>query len=416
MRLLAFVAILLPPVVAGSSMADPTPPASAPADATASLPAGDDGPNNHLVGRPLDVHHLIIDDTAEVFDRGRQENTRVVQDPPGVVLQPASPAGGGCGPRRVGTHTSRIIRPPFAINEFVPSCNIDVPPGCGYTVEVRVGRAAEGMWTPFYYLGSWGEAPAPGSRLTGDAHGVIDVDYFRSRQVFDLIQYRVRLHSSSADVVPALRRFSLAVSNTTQDADLAARFRRPVDPGPPSGWMRRLPVPFRSQKIEPRELRGRICSPTSVAMVLEYFGIDRPTVEVAGVIYDPEYRLYGNWGRAVQGAYTFGVPGYLQRFGGWDEVRVHIARGRPVIASIRADEGELIGAPYRSTDGHLIVVVGFDEAGNVHVNDPSGDDPAEGVVTYPREGMEKAWFGRGGLGYVLLGTPPASRPPAPARP
>ncbi len=370
----------------------------------ASLPAGDDGPNNHLIGGPLDVHHLIIDETAPVFAQGRQEGTRVTEDPAGVLLDAASPNAGDPGPVRIGLHTSRIIRLPFPINEFVPSCNIDVPAGCGYTVEVRLGRAPEGIWTPFYYLGSWGDNPTPESRVTGDVHGLVDIDCFRSRQLFELIQYRVRLASSAPDVSPALRRFALAVSNTTQDADLAARFRRPVDPGPPAGWTRRLPVPFRSQKVEPRELRGRICSPTSVAMVLQYYGVDRPTLEVAQVIYDPEYRLYGNWGRAIQGAYTLGVPGYLERFGDWNAVQRYIAQGRPIIASIRAEEGELIGAPYRSTDGHLIVVVGFDEAGNVHVNDPSGDDPGEGIVTYPREGMEKAWFGHGGLGYVLLGT------------
>ena len=44
----------------------------------------------------------------------------------------------------------------------------------------------------------------------------------------------------------------------------------------------------------------------------------------------------------------------------------------------------------------------FDAEGNVHVNDPAAADPAEGVVTYAREDMERVWLGKGGVAYVLL--------------
>jgi hypothetical protein len=137
-------------------------------------------------------------------------------------------------------------------------------------------------------------------------------------------------------------------------------------------------------------------------MVLEYRGVRRPTREVARRVYDPIHEIYGNWPRNVQAAYTLGVPGYLTRFREWREVEAAIARGQPLVASIRAGKGQLRDAPYPSTDGHLLVIVGFDADGRVLVNDPAASSP-EGVPrAYPRSEMEGVWLRHGGTAYVLL--------------
>jgi hypothetical protein len=137
-------------------------------------------------------------------------------------------------------------------------------------------------------------------------------------------------------------------------------------------------------------------------MVLEYRGVKRTTEFMADLIYDPAYRLYGNWWRAVQAAYTLGVPGYVERFGDWNAVKRHIAAGQPVIASIRINKGEMSHNPKRQSDGHLIVIVGFTENGDVLVNDPVGETVEEGTATYKRQDMETIWLQRGGVAYILL--------------
>jgi len=79
-----------------------------------------------------------------------------------------------------------------------------------------------------------------------------------------------------------------------------------------------------------------------------------------------------------------------------------IARGQPLIISIRAQEGELTGAPYPKTAGHLLVLAGFDRKGDVLVNDPAARTREKGQCTYLRRELEKVWMEKGGTAYVLL--------------
>ncbi len=368
--LIAAVLALALAILLGSTLNTQTQPASQAADEEA---------GNKLRRTPHDVHGLILDD-----------------DPDELASNVVEAAPGG-----LRVLTSREIAAPFPFNDVVPSWNVAVPEGAGFSVELRFGRR-DGMWTPYYYLGVWGDAPAVESRVTRDDHGEINIDYFQSRRSYDLMQYRLRFKPNTDGAFPKLHRFGLAYSNTLDDAGVAAKFRKPVDPGPEKLWARRLSVPFRSQKWENERIRGSICSPTSTSMVMQYRGVSEPTGQMAALIYDREYAIYGNWARAVQGAFVRGVPGYIERFGDWNAVQGHIAAGQPIIASIRVNRGELSNAPYRASAGHLLVITGFDAAGNVHVNDPAAPTQEAGVTTYARADMEKVWMDRGGVGYVLL--------------
>ncbi|MGE3182339.1 MAG: N-acetylmuramoyl-L-alanine amidase-like domain-containing protein, partial [Phycisphaerae bacterium] len=54
----------------------------------------------------------------------------------------------------------------------------------------------------------------------------------------------------------------------------------------------KLDVPFFSQRTEKPEIAGRICSPTSVAMVMAYHGVTKPVAEVAAAAYDQAHDIY----------------------------------------------------------------------------------------------------------------------------
>jgi Peptidase_C39 like family len=152
---------------------------------------------------------------------------------------------------------------------------------------------------------------------------------------------------------------------------------------------------------------------------MQYWGVERPVVENALAIYDPESEIFGHWGRAVQRAGALGLDGWVARFRDWESVKAQVAQGRPVIASVRFRKGEFPSSVLPQTNGHLIVVRGFTPEGDVIVNDPASRDRGNGAV-YKAAELARAWFDRGGVGYVIAGrapvagatsaAPPASRP------
>jgi len=152
-----------------------------------------------------------------------------------------------------------------------------------------------------------------------------------------------------------------------------------------------------------------------VTMVLAYWGVDRPVAENALAIWDDRNEMFGNWGRAVARAGELGMDAWLTRFREWDQVKAQVAAGQPLVASIRFEKGEFPTAVLPSTNGHLIVIRGFTPAGDVIVNDPASRERGNGVV-YRADELGRAWFGHGGVAYVIRpprrdGTPVATAYP-----
>jgi hypothetical protein len=323
---------------------------------------------------------------------------------------------------RTGTWTSPETATEFPFTEFIPSWNVSTPPGTGIRVDVRVrqrpllGRA---RWSPWLYIGSWGRLPPGERRTVSFENGVVNVDNLVLDRPADAYQVRVRLVSFDTDplATPALRRLAVSYSGIVSGAGPDARrsmaadragaapVAEPTSPSIGAAWARSLPVPFRTQKDAPPALRGQICSPTSVSMVLAYWGVDRPTVENAQAIYDPDHDMFGNWNRAVARAGELGLDAWLTRFRTWDAVKAEIARGQPVIAAIQFKKGEMPSAVFGSTNGHLIVIRGFTPGGDVIVNDPASKEHGEGAV-YKADQLARAWFEHGGVGYIIRGVRP----------
>lgn len=290
-------------------------------------------------------------------------------------------------------------------DECLPSWNVAHGRDTGFGVELAVARNPAGPFSPWMWIGEWNVAARPPELLGSFEDGQVDVDTFTSKSSWRALRLRVRLRSAAGDkprysidrltLMPTLRAARIAVGAAGSPAPLA-----------------RLPVPFRSQRAEDAAIASRLCSPTSVSMVLAYGGVPAPTAEVARRSYDPFHDIYGNWNRAVQAAYSFGVPGRLERIPHWKRAEELLRQGSPLVVSIAAKKGQLTGAPYESTAGHLLVLCGFDERGRVLVNDPAAAvDPAgrQGLLAYERSQFEAVWLARGGTAYVLEARPPSGR-------
>lgn len=162
------------------------------------------------------------------------------------------------------------------------------------------------------------------------------------------------------------------------------------------------------------------CSPTSLAMVLEYHQKNpaeghafTPTLKgkahadgivdfTARAVYDHRYRGTGNWGFNTAYAAQYLPKSRVTRLPHLRATEKYLAAGKPLIVSVAFGKGQLKGAPISSTPGHLMVLVGFTPDGNVIVNDPAAKKNDQVRRLYDRAEFERAWLSRsGGLTYLL---------------
>jgi hypothetical protein len=322
-----------------------------------------------------------------------------------VTIEPDAPARITLGYRergfpRTGTWMSDEERAEFPFTRLIASFNVSTPAETGVMLEMRVKHGED--WSPWVYMQSWGKVVQPIDRELKWDGGKLETDELVLSKPAEQYQARLTLTSFGFEqkITPSVRRLSVCYSGVVDDEEKRKRVKPPTTA--PSNWARNLKVPFRGQGAldNPRQIRGMICSPTSVSMVLHYHGIDRPTIENCMAIYDPHFDLFGNWGRAVSRAGEFGLDAWLTRFRNWDDVKSEISNGNPVIASIYFARGEVKGFIYENTGGHLLVIRGFTPSGDVIVNDPASRDKGNGAI-YPAEEFARAWFDNGGVAYVI---------------
>jgi hypothetical protein len=300
---------------------------------------------------------------------------------------------------RQGAWLSPEIKTDLPFTEIVPSWNPDCPPETGLRLDIRTRDARSGKWSPWFYLGSWGRTTGKADRDIRNDFGRVHIDWLDLRRPADAYQTRVSFNAFNLDdrVNPSLRRLAISHSGVVrQNAPADANDDHRA--GDASAYD--IPVPFRAQGLAAKPLRPEICSPTSVSMVMQYLGLDRPTEENALGIYDAEYDLFGNWGRAVAWAGQNGFDAWLTRYRNFDQIRATIATGQPIIASIRFKKGEAPSFVMKETKGHLIVIRGVTADGDFIVNDPASKDKGHGAV-YKADDMRRAWLDHGGVGYII---------------
>jgi hypothetical protein len=312
----------------------------------------------------------------------------------------------------MGTWTSAVTTPGFAFTQLVASWSAVTPKNSWVEVRVKAG----GHWM---VLGRWASSDKHVRRTSvpgqSDAAGRVDVDTWKASSSASSYQLQVRLMrragaGSPSPSVPFVGAMTSHVSGVP--AVSAAGVGRGIV----------LAVPTYSQMVHRGEFSqygggGEAwCSPTSTAMVLGYYGrLPAPSAyqwvgsrtdpwvdEVARRTYDAAYEGTGNWPFNTAYAASRGLSAFVTRLRSLAEAEVLIAAGIPVIASVSFPAGGLSGAPISSTNGHLLVIVGFTSSGDVVVNDPAASAASGVRRTYDRGQFEKAWLGgSGGTAYVI---------------
>ena len=288
----------------------------------------------------------------------------------------------------VSVWTSPWCAPGFTFTELVASWSATTPRGTW--LEVAAQARGSRAW---HELGQWSSGTRPTRRtsITGDPD--VDTDVWRPRDGADGYRLRVRLHGTPP---PDLHRIGAVVS--------AGAWR-----GPTSAPLRRrervLDVPRLSQMTY-AEVGGRgWCSPSSVAMVLSHAGTLPPTTDIpraAREVFDPAYDGTGNWPFNTAWAAREAGNAFVTRLRDLRDAERFVDAGIPLVASVAYPPGSLTRAPTHGTAGHLVVVRGFSEAGDVVTNDPGAATDRSVRRTYDRGEFERAWLGgSGGTVYVI---------------
>jgi hypothetical protein len=342
-------------------------------------------------------------------------------------MQYTDPFGGGTKTWDYARWTSPARKLGFDATELVASWSAHAPHGTWVQVEMR-GRTNLGAQTKWYVMGRWADDdPRAGGDLhrtsvpgQGDADGNILIDTFVARSGRALTDYQLRvtlLRLAGQKTKPTLRSVGAMASWLPQ------RETVPVSPGG-EAWGIELDVPTKSQNIHEGHFPewdggGEAwCSPTSTAMVLDYWnrgpseedmswvpaGDPNPEVDYAARnTYDYNYEGAGNWPFNTAYAGRFGLDGFVTRLRTVAELEKFIKAGIPVITSESFQAHELPGAGY-STNGHLFVIVGFTETGDPIVNDPASSSNDNVRHVYPRANFENVWLrssSSGGIAYII---------------
>lgn len=332
-------------------------------------------------------------------------------------------------PDAAGVWTSPEVSPGFSFDELVASWNVTTPPGSWVEVAVQV-VAESGDRSGWLVLARWSSDPDfTSTSVSGQddpvAAAADDTILGRDGRRFTAYSLRLSIHGP----VDGLPRASLLGAMVSADARNAGPAPGPEGSGTVVGG-----VPAYSQQLH----RDRCpqwdgggqswCSAASTAMIVDFWGVGPTPAETAWVdyetpdpqvpftvreVYDESFGGAGNWAFNTAYAGSRALVAYVTRLRSFAEAARWVDAGIPLVLGVSHQEGELTGAGY-VTNGHLLVLTGFDAAGDPVVHDPASHriaNDAEVPTTYDLGELDRAWARSGRVVYLIR--PPHVAPPEP---
>lgn len=344
--------------------------------------------------------NMLVQTTSEDFKKGEWVDAAVTKDGDGSI-ELAKSFGKY---KKTATYTSAQINADAFISAIL-SFNAQTPKGTTVVIEeqIKVGDA----WSSWMNYANWGDNMKQGSSTKSEDEkniAYIDVDAIAVKdktKAADAIRYRVTLNTSDEKITPSVNLVSIAFDSEAKKASASAG-------GDTIKLDKVLDVPVYSQMERDPQFRNSICSPTSLSMVMKYYGIDIVPEETAWGVFDFNACMFGNWVFNCAYAGSYGLDAYVAYLDSLDDLKREIQNGNPVVCSVRYTTDEkatelpvVHGAAIPSTTGHLLVVCGFKEIDGkeyVVVNDPAADT-ADGVrLNYLASEFKNAWIG---VSYII---------------
>lgn len=321
------------------------------------------------------------------------------------------------------TWQSPVFYTPMPVTKIVASWQAETP-GASW-IETKLSVHVNGAWSNWYNMGKWALNTDAIDRTSivpdqEDASGAVYQDTYYSNDGQSVDSYKVQevMHGTGSSQ-PAIRQVAVTASDpivATQTSVSATSMTKTID----------LNVPQYSQYVHNGEYSvldgggSAWCSPTSVSMVLKYFGKQPTAQQIASLpadsvfdanhradglvdyaawhIFDYGYKTTGDWPFNAAYAASFGMDASVRQYNSLRDLESWIKQGVPVVITTAWDNTSadtskhLTGASIDKTPGHLMVVRGFTKDGNVIANDPatpSGDANVRHI--YDRAQFEHLW-------------------------
>ena len=254
------------------------------------------------------------------------------------------------------------------------------------SVEVQVRLKIDGTWCAYMSYGAWkmSSQNASCSGTTSDGLCKINQDEVTptAGRKATAYQYKVIFRRSEGESTPVLKCVNVALKINKGDVALEDGIKQSVVYDVPKLYQREVP-----------NIGGSICSPTTTAMMLKYYGYSFAGLGyqyeqeyVARIAYDHGAQVFGNWSFNVAFMGSMGEFAYVRRFAGANDLINYLSSHGPVGLSVKGNMQGLY-----TTAGHLLVCKGYRVEDGKYIficNDPN----VVGVeVEYTYETIQNVW-------------------------
>lgn len=265
-----------------------------------------------------------------------------------------------------------------------------------------------GEWSEYLSWGTWGTSVERRSKSSECGIAKIDTDVFiinnKVNNIAKKIQIKVKLYSEDFKLTPSVSQLTATFIDTERSNKVLFNNTDKIY------CERTIETPCFSQYKREKSIASRICSPTSLTMVLNRMGESFTVEEVAWSCYDYKYKGFGNWSFNVAFAGSLGYEAYIE-YGDFRSLQIELSKGYPTIVSVKytndinnKEYPYIKNAPL-TTSGHLIVVCGIevDENGQSYivVNDPAGSNNESVRRKYKLEEFLAAWNRSNNAMYIV---------------
>lgn len=276
--------------------------------------------------------------------------------------------------------------------ELLISWNSNRPQQGHYTIYVSVDT---GEWSPWLTYAEWGKNYQKGFISTPE-HVPVKVyqDAVAIAPEYQGLGFKIKVVAEGGASLSGLNSLHVCSSNPSLIINHDAYYSRSSTC---------LKVEGLSQMALNDSRNGRLCSPTSTTAVVRYFNGDRllDPIDFAESCYDSGFDIFGNWVFNAAEAYNrlVNYHVWVERYTDFSEILDSLDRGVPTVISVR---GPLSNSASAYKNGHLMVVIGFDEnTQEVICMDPAFLSDEETIVRYPLNELLQASGRRKNIAYVF---------------